>query len=228
MIDLEQFQKNIHYKFKNPQLLIKALTHSSYINEHNLNREDCNERIEFLGDAVLELVSSEFLYNAYPDMPEGSLTKLRAALVCEPTLAIDAKDIDLSTYILLGKGEDKNQGRFRDSIVSDALESVIGAIYLDGGLKSAKQFILTFIMNDIEDKQIYHDAKTALQEFAQERFENTPEYVITGSSGPDHAKTFYADVIINGEVKGKGIGCTKKNAEQSAALAALKELKGIG
>ena len=143
---IEEFEKITGYVFKDKLLLRRAFTHSSYINEHRLDRNDCNERIEFLGDAVLELVSSEYLFKKYPEMPEGELTKLRASLVCEPTLAIDAKEISLSEFLILGKGEDKTMGRYRDSVVSDAMESVIGAIYLDGGLKPAREFILRFVL----------------------------------------------------------------------------------
>ncbi len=225
MSSISVFEETIGYRFKDRNILIKAFTHSSYINEHKLDRSSCNERIEFLGDAVLELVSSEFLYNAYPDKPEGELTKLRASLVCEPTLAMDAKQIDLSRYLMLGKGEDKNNGRYRDSIVSDALESVIGAIYLDGGFEEAKKFILTFVMNDIETKQRYHDAKTALQEIVQARFGTAPVYEIIGSKGPDHDRYFIAQVLVNNKVYGSGEGRTKKNAEQAAAMEAIDNLK---
>ena len=225
MSSISVFEETIGYRFKDRNILIKAFTHSSYINEHNLDRSSCNERIEFLGDAVLELVSSEFLYNTYPDKPEGELTKLRASLVCEPTLAMDAKQIDLSRYLMLGKGEDKNNGRYRDSIVSDALESVIGAIYLDGGFEEAKKFILTFVMNDIETKQRYHDAKTALQEIVQARFGTAPVYQIIGSKGPDHDRYFIAQVLVNNKVYGSGEGRTKKNAEQAAAMEAIDNLK---
>ena len=225
---IEEFETITGYVFKDKLLLRRAFTHSSYINEHRLDRNDCNERIEFLGDAVLELVSSEFLYKKYPEMAEGELTKLRASLVCEPTLAIDAKEINLSEFLILGKGEDKTMGRYRDSVVSDAMESVIGAIYLDGGLKPAREFILRFILNDIESKQLYHDAKTALQEIIQNEYETAPVYAITGESGPDHNKSFCAEVSANGEVIGKGEGRTKKSAEQQAAFEALRHIKESG
>ncbi len=225
---IEEFEKITGYVFKDKLLLRRAFTHSSYINEHRLDRNDCNERIEFLGDAVLELVSSEYLFKKYPEMPEGELTKLRASLVCEPTLAIDAKEISLSEFLILGKGEDKTMGRYRDSVVSDAMESVIGAIYLDGGLKPARKFILRFVLNDIESKQLYHDAKTALQEIIQNEYESAPVYTITGESGPDHNKSFCAEVSANGKVIGKGEGRTKKGAEQQAAFEALKHIKESG
>lgn len=225
---ISEFEKITGYVFKDKLLLRRAFTHSSYINEHRLDRNDCNERIEFLGDAVLELVSSEFLFKKYPEMPEGELTKLRASLVCEPTLAADAKEIDLSEFLILGKGEEKTMGRYRDSVVSDALESVIGAIYLDGGLKPAREFIHKYVLNDIENKQLYHDAKTALQEILQNDHDTTPVYTITGESGPDHDKTFCAEVSANGKVIGRGEGRTKKIAEQQAAFEALRHIKESG
>ncbi len=226
MSNLSDFEKNIGYVFTNKTLLQTALTHSSYINEHAMNRDQCNERIEFLGDAVLELVSSDFLFEHYPGLSEGELTRLRASLVCEPTLAFDARFIHLSDYLILGKGEEKGGGRYRDSIVSDALEAVIGAIYLDGGPEAAKDFICRFVLDDIENKKIYQDAKTALQEIAQEKLSGTPEYRITADKGPDHAKTFSAEALVSGQVLGRGEGRTKKNAEQMAAHDALKTIKG--
>ena len=160
---MEEFQQVIGYQFQNKNLLRQALTHSSYANEKHMHRLSDNERLEFLGDAVLEIISSEYLFNTYQDKPEGDLTKLRASIVCEPTLALCTKEMDLGKYLYLGKGEDMTGGRSRKSILSDALEAVIGAIYLDGGFASAKEFILRFILTDIEHKQLFYDSKTILQ-----------------------------------------------------------------
>ena len=166
---LKALEARIGYEFKNRNLLILALTHSSYANEKKLGKVGCNERLEFLGDAVLELISSDFLYKKYIQIPEGELTKKRASLVCEPSLAYCARDFGLPQYLLLGKGEDMTGGRNRDSIVSDATEALLGAIYLDGGFASAKEFVLKFILNDLENKQLFYDSKTILQEIVQEK-----------------------------------------------------------
>jgi len=163
--DIKKFQEVIEYHFHDEKLLRQALTHSSFANEKHLKKHSDNERLEFLGDAVLEIISSEFLYKEYPDKPEGELTKLRASIVCEPTLALCTKDIALGEYLLLGKGEDQTGGRGRKSILSDALEAVIGAIYLDGGFANAKEFIHKYILTDIEHKQLFYDSKTILQEY---------------------------------------------------------------
>ena len=156
----QEYQQVINYEFQQGGLLIQALTHSSYANEKHMRKHSDNERLEFLGDAVLEIVTSEFLYKTYPDMAEGDLTKLRASLVCEPTLAYCANQIQLGEYLLLGKGEDQTGGRERKSILSDALEAVIGAIYLDGGFANAKEFIMRYILTDIEHKKFFYDSKT--------------------------------------------------------------------
>lgn len=213
------------YSFNDVQLLRQALTHSSYVNENGLTRTDCNERLEFLGDAVLELVSSEFLYTKYADMPEGELTKTRASLVCESALASDARSMGLNGYLLLGKGEENTGGRERDSIISDALEALIGAVFIDGGFESAKALILKFVLTDVEDRKMFYDSKSMLQEAAQQEFETAPVYEIVGETGPDHSKTFEAEVLLNGEAVGKGTGKTKKSAEQMAAYNALRRLK---
>ena len=220
-----ELQEKIGYHFKDAALLKQALTHSSYVNENDMSKAECNERLEFLGDAVLELVSSEYLFNVYKDISEGELTKLRASLVCEPALAFDARAVGIQEYILLGKGEEQTGGRERDSITSDACEALIGAIYTDGGLEAAKKFILKFVLNDIENKKLFSDSKTALQEITQQRFEAAPEYEITGESGPSHCKTFTAQVSLNGTVLGTGTGKTKKKAEQQASYNALLNLK---
>lgn len=220
----EEFQKIIGYRFQNTKLLQQALTHSSYANEKHMKHAD-NERLEFLGDAVLELVSSEFLFSNYPEMSEGDLTKLRASLVCEPTLAGCTASIQLGGFIRLGKGEDQTGGRERKSILSDALEALIGAIYLDGGFTSAKEFILKFILTDIEHKKLFYDSKTILQEYVQGNYKETLNYRLTEESGPDHNKNFAVEARIGEKVIGRGSGRTKKAAEQEAAYQALLVLK---
>ena len=215
----------IGYHFHDEKLLRQALTHSSFANEKHLKKHSDNERLEFLGDAVLEIISSEFLYKEYPDKPEGELTKLRASIVCEPTLALCTKDIALGEYLLLGKGEDQTGGRGRKSILSDALEAVIGAIYLDGGFANAKEFVLNFILNDIEHKQLFYDSKTILQEIVQENGTQPVEYILTKEEGPDHNKNFTVEARVNGKVMGQGSGHTKKAAEQAAAYQAIRVLR---
>ena len=215
--DLDGFQKIIQYQFNNIGLLKNALTHSSYANEKKTGNYKDNERLEFLGDAVLELTSSEFIYTGNPDMNEGKMTRLRASIVCEPTLAMCARQIHLQEYIMLGKGEDLTGGRTRDSIISDALEALIGAIYLDGGLANAKEFIHRFILNDIEHKQLFYDSKTILQEMVQAKYKETLVYELLKEEGPDHNKSFEVCVKIGDEEIGRGLGRTKKAAEQVAA-----------
>lgn len=222
---LKELEERMGYTFRDFTWLHKAMRHSSYTNEHHMNRLECNERLEFLGDAVLEMVSSEFLYDCYPGMTEGQLSKMRASLVCEPTLAYDAKELDLGKYLLLGKGEEQTGGRTRDSIVSDAVEATIGAIYKDGGLEPARAFILRFILNDVENKQLFHDSKTILQEKVQKTSGSVLEYVIVDEQGPDHDKCFIAEVRLNGGAIGLGRGRTKKAAEQQAAYQALISCK---
>ena len=218
----ELLEKKSGYHFQNPHLLKQAMTHSSYANEHKAKGYHDNERLEFLGDAVLEVVSSEFLFRHYPALPEGDLTKLRASIVCEPTLALCARDLDLGDFLLLGKGEEHTGGRKRDSIVSDAMEALIGAIYLDGGFASAKEFVHRFIMTDIEHKKLFYDSKTILQEQVQKNWHDGEiSYVLTGEEGPDHDKTFLVDLYVAGEKKSSGKGRTKKAAEQDAAYRCL-------
>ena len=215
----------IGYQFQTPGLLSQALTHSSYANEKHMKKGSDNERLEFLGDAVLEIVSSEFLYLNYPKLPEGDLTKMRASLVCELTLAFCTRQLNLGDYLLLGKGEDMTGGRKRKSILSDALEAVIGAIYLDGGFASAKEFILKFILTDIEHKQLFYDSKTILQEVVQASYKEELCYRLVGEEGPDHDKHFMVEAWIGEMLIGKGEGHTKKAAEQEAAYQALLKLK---
>lgn len=219
-IRLKELEDKISYHFQDKNLLTQALTHSSYANEHRLDHNHCNERLEFLGDAVLEIVTSDFLYHKYTDKPEGDLTKIRASIVCEPTLAYCAEDIQLGSYLFLGKGEDATGGRNRNSVVSDAMEAVIGAIYLDGGFASAKEYIHRFILNDIEHKQLFYDSKTILQELIQGRHEQL-SYELIDESGPDHDKQFTVAVLVDGERVSEGEGHTKKAAEQQAAYQAL-------
>lgn len=222
--DFSNLESNIGYVFKNKDLLLNALTHTSFANEHRNKKMKDNERLEFLGDAVLEMVSSEFLFLNMNEMPEGDMTKLRASLVCEPTLAIDARDIELDEFIYLGKGEEATGGRKRDSIVSDAFEALIGAIFLDGGIDVAKDFIIRFALNDIENKRLFHDCKTVLQERINSVKIGTLSYEIINESGPDHNKSYEAVAKIDDKIIGQGIGHTKKAAEQQAAFNALKSL----
>ena len=223
--NLTELESRIGYSFKDKTLLVKALTHSSYANEKKLGKGGCNERLEFLGDAVLELISSHFLFEKYPKLPEGELTKKRASLVCEPSLAFCARDFELPKYLLLGRGEELTGGRNRDSIVSDATEALLGAIYLDGGFANAKEFVLKFILNDIEHKQLFYDSKTILQEIVQEKGNQPVEYVLIAEEGPDHNKSFTVEARVNGRLMGTGTGHTKKAAEQAAAYQAIREIK---
>lgn len=218
---IEEFEKIIDYSFNNKELIKEALTHSSYANEHRLTDIGNNERLEFLGDAVLEILISEYLFNQYPNEPEGYLTKMRASIVCEPTLALCSKDIRLGDFLLLGKGEELTGGRERKSITSDAFEAVIGAIYLDGGFANAKEFIEKFILADIKNKQLFYDSKTILQEIIQAKGDKNLVYKLVAENGPDHNKQFEVNAILDDEVVGKGVGRTKKAAEQEAAYNAI-------
>lgn len=222
---LKELEEKIQYQFQNKNLFCQALTHSSYANEHRLDHSRCNERLEFLGDAVLEIVTSDFLYHKYDHLPEGDLTKIRASIVCEPTLAYCAGDLSLGDYLLLGKGEEATGGRSRNSVVSDAMEAVIGAIYLDGGFANAKEFILRFIMNDIEHKQLFFDSKTILQEIVQSQTEKPLAYELLREEGPDHNKIFESRALIGEEEIGRGTGRTKKAAEAVAAYHGILKLK---
>lgn len=224
-----ELEKKAGYQFRNRRLLSQALTHSSYPNEHFGDKSECNERLEFLGDAVLELVSSEFLFCKYPDMPEGELTRTRASLVCEPTLAYCAGELNLGSFLRLGKGEDATGGRLRHSVVSDALEALIGAIYLDGGFASAKEFIHRFILNDMEHKKLFYDSKTVLQEIVQGNGGSGElSYALLHESGPDHNKRFEVAARLGDEEIGRGIGRTKKAAEQLAAYRGILKLRKNG
>lgn len=219
-------ESKIRYNFSDSSVLFHALCHSSYANEMRLNREKNNERLEFLGDAVLELVTSEYVYKEYANLAEGDLTKLRASIVCEQTLSACARDLNIGEYLLLGKGEDITGGRERDSILSDALESVIGAIYLDGGFTNAKEFITSFILGDLKGKDLFFDSKTILQEIVQNNNNKQKlRYKLISEEGPDHNKTFTISVCIGNDEIAVGTGRTKKAAEQEAAYYAIEVLK---
>lgn len=217
----EKLENRIGYQFKNKALLKQALTHSSFANEQKINKFEDYERLEFLGDAVLELVSSDFLFQEHPQMPEGQLTKMRASMVCEPALAFCAREFGLEEFILLGKGEEMTGGRKKDSIVSDVMEAVIGAIYLDSGMEAAKAHIHKFVLSDLEHKQLFYDAKTILQERVQRKGEGTLHYELIREEGPDHDKVFVVEARLDEKRIGTGSGRTKKSAEQQAAYEAL-------
>ncbi len=220
---LEEFQNVIGYRFKNQDLLFEALSHSSFANESK-HRYRSNERLEFLGDSVLSIVVSDHIFENCKDIPEGELTKTRATLVCEKALHQFGEQINLGKYIMLGKGEELAGGRERPSIIADAFEAVIAAIYLDGGMEPAKRHILRFLPNDIQGAAAaaYDDYKTILQEIIQKNPEEHVEYKLVGESGPDHNKMFTVRVMLNSNVIGEGTAHSKKSAEQIAAHEALK------
>ena len=222
---LGELEKKIGYVFSNKALLKQALTHSSYANEQKIRKNGDYERLEFLGDAVLELISSEFLFKQYPDMTEGKLTKLRSSLVCEPALAQCAKEIDLGSYMLLGKGEEATGGRYRESIISDVMEALIGAMYLDGDSQTARDFICKYILSDIEKRMLFHDSKTVLQEIIQTKPNQKLVYELIDEIGPDHNKEFVVEAVLNGKKIGFGQGKTKKSAEQKAAYEAILAIR---
>ena len=222
---LKELQQKIGYQFKDENLLFTAVTHSSYANEHKLHKIHHNERLEFLGDAVLEIVSSDFLFKNFPDMAEGQMSKKRASLVCEPTLAYCARQIGLGKYLMRGKGEDRGGVRNRDSILSDALEAVIGSIYLDGGLNKASKFIMTHVLNDIEHKAMFQDSKTILQEILQKNHRDPITYEVVDMKGPEHNRMFVMQVKLGDAVIGQGSGRTKQAAGQEAAYHAILALK---
>lgn len=220
---LEEFEQKIGYVFKNKSLLENALTHSSFANETQLGFD--NERLEFLGDSVLGFVTAEYLYSLYKTRPEGELTKLRAAVVCEKSLFRFACEIDLGEMLRMGRGEEHTGGRNRPSVVSDAFEAVIAAMYLDGGLEPAKAFILHFICDAVKREADYKDNKSLLQEEIQRNRGNELTYELIGEKGPDHDKVFVFEVRLNGKPVGRGEGKNKKEAEQAAAGAALQVLQ---
>ncbi len=222
---LTELEEKIGYSFRDKKLLKRSMTHSSYANEKHFHKYECNERLEFLGDAVLELVSSEFLFREYGGMPEGELTRLRASMVCESSLAYCAKQIELGKYLLLGRGEDATGGRKRPSVTSDAMEALIGAVYLDGGFASAKELILRFVLNDLENRKLFYDSKTILQEMVQAKSSLEISYRELEESGPDHDKIFRVAAYIGNAQYGIGVGHTKKAAEQEAAYRSILMLR---
>ena len=224
---MKAFEEILGYKFQNIKLLENALTHSSYANETH-SSHGSNERLEFLGDSILSIIVSEYLYKNYKKLPEGELTKLRASLVCEKTLCMFSKQLRVGDYILLGKGEANNHGNERASILADAFEAILAAIYLDGGMEVAKNHVLRFIVPELENGEydLFIDYKTALQEIIQRNPEERLTYVLVDESGPDHDKRFTVEVHLNSNVIGTGVGKSKKQAEQEAAHRALN-LMGI-
>lgn len=222
--DIALIQKRIDYRFKDISLLLRALSHSSYVNEKQGSGE-CNERLEFLGDSVLGFITAEYFYSNF-NYSEGELTKMRASTVCEKSLCVFAKKIGLGEFLLLGRGEICTGGRERPSILADAFEALIAAIYLDGGVDEAKKFVLRFVKESVSEVKSFHDYKTKLQEITQKNPEESVEYVHVGESGPDHDKRFEVEVHLNSNIIGRGIGKSKKVAEQEAAREALM-LMGI-
>ena len=222
---IKDLENAIGYRFQNITLLQNALTHSSYANERWHNSLMSNERLEFLGDSVLGMVVAEYLYRTFPDRPEGELTRMRADMVCEKTLAAVAGRIGLGKHLMLGNGEEQGGGRTRESILADAVESVIAAAFLDGGMDAARKFIEQFILVEVPVKKLHNaDYKTALQELVQQKKNQVLSYRLTGESGPDHDKRFDVEVSLNGKVVGVGSGSSKKRAEQMAARSALERL----
>ena len=222
---IKDLEAAIGYRFQNIQLLQNALTHSSYANERWHNSLLSNERLEFLGDSVLGMLVAEYLYRSFPDRPEGELTRMRADMVCETTLAAAANRIGLGEHLLLGHGEERFGGRQRNSILADAMESVIAASFLDGGIDAALKIVQQFILVDVPVTRLHNtDYKTALQELVQQKKNQVLAYTLIGESGPDHDKRFEVEVKLNGKVVGVGSGSSKKRAEQDAARAAVEAL----
>lgn len=222
---IKDLEAAIGYKFHNISLLQNALTHSSYANERWHNSLLSNERLEFLGDSVLGMLVADFLYSTFPDRPEGELTRMRADMVCEHTLALVANRIHLGRHLQLGHGEERLGGRSRESILADATESVIAACFLDGGLEAAARFVKRFILVEVPVSRPHNmDYKTALQELVQQKKNQTLTYTLVGQSGPDHDKVFAVEVCLNGETVGSGSGSSKKRAEQMAAKSAMEKL----
>ncbi len=223
--DEKAIEQNIQYEFKDKSLLKQALSHSSFINEMKKTGMESYERLEFLGDAVLELITSEFLFENYKELTEGQLTKLRASIVCEFTLSSVSEMLSFGAYVLLSKGEELTGGRNRSSILCDLFESVLGAIYLDGGMEPARTYVKTFLLTDIENKSLFYDAKTTLQEMVQKDGKGVVTYEILEESGPDHNKKFVTEVLVDGEALAQGEGSSKKNAQQMAAYKAILSLR---
>lgn len=227
--ELKNLEKKIKYSFKNKNILNLSLTHSSYAYEKDNENNTQNERLEFLGDAVLSLIVSNYIYYRYPKRPEGELAKIRASLVNKTILAKIAKNLDIGQYLLLGKGEELTGGRGRNSILANTVEAITGAIYLDKGIKEARKFIICQLEKDMEllEKDSKHniDSKTLLQEITQEKFKVLPEYKVIRIKGPDHKRLYEIDVLIKDKVSGFGTGRSKKEAEQKAALMAIEKLE---
>lgn len=225
---MQELEERLQYRFHQPELLAEALSHSSYANEHRSAHLNSNERLEFLGDSVLGFVTAEFLFRQHPDLPEGDLTRIRAALVCEQSLYEVAKKLGLGEFLRLGRGEEAGGGRERTSILADATEAVIAAVYLDGGIQAASDLIHRCLL-DAEREEVVEerrrDYKTALQELVQRHADQVLSYRMADERGPDHDKTFVAEVLLNGVVAGSGTGHSKKEAEQLAAKAALGKLE---
>ena len=220
----EALQQALGYRFQNPRLLEQALTHTSYANE---NREGChghNERLEFLGDSILGFVVAEYLYRSFPNRPEGELTRMRAELVCERSLAVMAQEINLGPHLRLGKGEERSGGRSRPSILSDACEAIMAAAYLDGGFEAAREIVYRHVLDRVGESTHSGDYKTILQELVQREKNQTLSYQLVEESGPDHDKRFTVAVLRNGEAVGRGTGHSKKLAEQAAAHEAIEHL----
>ena len=223
---IKDLEAALGYKFQNITLLQNALTHSSYANERWHNSLLSNERLEFLGDSILGMVVAQYLYNQFPDRPEGDLTRMRADMVCETSLAAIANRLDLGKHLLLGHGEERFGGRSRASILADAMESVIAASFLDGGMEAAGGIITRFVLCNVPAEKLQNvDYKTALQELVQRKKNQTLCYRLVGESGPDHDKVFTAQVLLNDQVVGEGTGSSKKRAEQDAARVALETMK---
>ena len=222
---IKDLEKAIGYQFRDLSLLQNALAHSSYANERWHNSLMSNERLEFLGDSVLGMLVANYLYRMFPNRPEGELTRMRADMVCEKTLARVAGQLELGKHLLLGKGEEQGGGRSRESILADAVESVIAACYLDGGMEAAKAFVEKFILVTVPTQKMNNaDYKTALQELVQQKKNQTLSYRLVGESGPDHDKKFEVELTLNGTVVGTGTGSSKKRAEQQAAQVAMEKL----
>ena len=224
---MKTLETKLGYQFQNPKLLDHALTHSSYANEHHLGSISSNERLEFLGDSVLGMIVADHLYRTFPDLPEGDLTRIRANLVCEGSLVLVAKEWDLGRYLKLGKGENACGGRSRPSILADAVEAVLAAVFLDGGLEHDRDIIQRFLLDRMEQvNRASRDHKTYLQELVQRKSGQVLSYELIGESGPDHNKTFQMQVLLNGQPIGQGTGHSKKEAEPAAANAAIERLEG--
>lgn len=225
-LHLKEVEERIGYVFGNKELLRSAITHSSFTNELKINKWECYQRLEYLGDAVLELTISEYLFRNYPEMSEGKMSKVRASMVCEQALAFCAKDICLGKYILLGKGEESGGGRERNSIISDVFEAIIGAIYMDGGFEPARAFISKYVLEDIGERQLFVDSKSILQEMVQGSGSHQgPVYKLVSETGPEHNKVFEVAVYVDENCMATATGHNKKDAEQKAAYIALKKLK---